>query len=156
MKYVKIGVLILLSSAILSCSNMQISKDIDEDKFRFQNFQVLSGPVLESVSLLCYRKKITDWHGARQYEAGEHTLLVKAEIKFERQAYVTFNVKLNAGHNYILNRTIENEEISIWIEDIDSGMKVSTIETAQLKFINRHKLIYYAKEEKKACKSSSI
>mgnify|MGYP000429730673 CR=1 FL=1 len=155
MKYFKIIVLVLLGSLGLSCS-LQIPVDIDEGKFRFENFKVLNGPQLESISLLCYRKKPSDWFGARQYEAGEHKLLVKAEIEPKRQAYVTFNVKLEASHNYILNRTIEGESISIWIQDIDSGLKVSTIETTQLELINIHKYIYYAKEEKKACEASSI
>lgn len=156
MKYLKYLPLILITGLNFSCSNFQIPNKIDEEKFRFENFQVLKGPQLELVSLMCYRKKISDWYGARQYEAGDHTLLVKAEVETKRQAYVTFNVNLAAGHNYILNRTIEGENISIWIEDIDSGMKVSTIETAQLELYRNHKSMYYTKEEKKACEGSSI
>jgi len=156
MKHSKTFSLLLVAAVSFSCSNMKAPKKIDEGKFRFQNFEVLSGPQLESIRLLCYRKKPSDWFGARQYEAGEHKLFVRAEIEPRRQAYVSFNVKLAAGHNYILNRTIEGESISIWIEDIDSGLTVSTTETTQLELINNHKHFYYTNKEKKACEKSSI
>jgi len=155
-KYFKVTLIVSIIFLSMACSNLQIKTKIEEGKFRFENFQVLSGPQLESISLLCYRKKPTDWHGARQYDAGKQTLLVKAIIKYEKQAYVTFNIKLAAGQNYILNRTIVGDKISIWIEEKESGLKVSTIETASLELINRHKMVYEAKEEKKACKASSV
>lgn len=140
------------------CGVLPIEREIKVNHFRFENFkQDVSSPS-EFIHLMCYRKRPTSWTEPKQYLNGDHELWVEANISDpasstgDKEAFVFFKVKLDSGKSYMLNRKIEDEKISIWIQESESGHKVSEVITTDLKRAVFGKRAF----RKKRCKGSSI
>jgi len=135
----KITKLLLAGTAFtLACGFLPIKTDIKEDHFRFENFKRDKGSNNEYVHLMCFAKKPTAWAQPKQYKAGEHKLWVKANISKDgvpsssKHAFAEFDVDLEAGKSYMLNRSIENDKISMWIQEVETGIGVSEVIVADL------------------------
>ncbi len=136
----KINILLLcLSGALISCSHFPVKTQVKENHFRLENFTAERGTKSEQVYLMCFHKRPTEWSAPKQYLAGEHQLWVKASIEDRglgqdvKEAFVQFKVKLDAGKSYMLNRSIEDDLISLWIQETDTGVKASDVIVTQLK-----------------------
>ena len=121
------------------CGFLPIKADVKDGHFRFENFKRTKSPDKELVHLMCHAKKPTSWTQPKQYQAGEHDLWVKAQVyrdntpASEKHAFANFKVNLEQGKSYMLNRKLEGEHISLWIQEVDTGVSVSDVVVAQLK-----------------------
>lgn len=112
---------------------------IKDNHFRFENFKRNLSFTHEYIYLMCAHKKVTGWSEPKQYIGGEHNLWVKASIENQndsgslKETYVNFKVNLIAGKSYMLNRTHNDNKVSLWIQEVNSGIKVSEVVTSQLK-----------------------
>jgi hypothetical protein len=144
--------------SLSACGIFPIQTAIKEDHFRFENFRRVVSDDLEFVYLMCSHKKPIRWEQPKQYESGEHNLWVMVET-FRRDiptthkvAVVNFDVDLQADTNYMLNRKIDNRKALLWIQEVDSGLIVSEVLSADLK----RPLSYDFLEKRKQCKSGSV
>lgn len=139
MKNFKLLLVSALSIASIGCSTVPLEAEIKENHFRFENFRRDKNSKLEYVHLMCFRKKTTTWTEPKQYLSGEHDLWVKASVSERgipsstKEAFVNFKVTLEPGKSYMLNRKIVDDTISIWIQEVDTGIKVSEVLTSDLK-----------------------
>jgi hypothetical protein len=158
MKIFKCFLTFFVSVFIASCGILPLKTEMKVDHFRFENFKRDISSPSELVYLMCYRKKPTHWSEPKQYLGGEHELWVEANISeptsptSDKEAFVLFKIKLDSGKSYMLNRKIEGEKISIWIQDTESGLKVSKVITTDLNIAAFGKRTF----RKKRCKSGSI
>jgi len=159
MKVLILRLIIVVNTALLvSCSLFPIKTEIQEGHFRFENFKRDKGLDREYVYLLCYRKKPSDWFEPRQYIAGEHVLWVKAHTNKRsvknsaKEAYVNFDIKLLPDKSYMLNREIDKNSISIWIQETETGNVVSEVKTVDLE----RPFLMQELHDKKMCDSSTI
>lgn len=131
--------LVCLSVMVGSCSQLPIKTQIKEGNFRLENFRAEKGTQLDLVYLMCFYKRPTGWAEPKQYLAGEHDLWVKASIEERglvqnvKEAVVHFKVKLGPGKSYMLNREVKDDKISIWIQESETAVKVSTVVVTDLK-----------------------
>lgn len=137
----KIAKLMVVGSAFVFATGFSLlpfESEIKEGHFRFENFKQTKGPQQEYVHLMCYAKKPTSWAQPKQYLAGEHQLWVKADISrrgvpaSNKHAFAQFNVELQEGKSYMLNRKIDGEKIAMWIQEVETGIGVSDIVVADL------------------------
>ncbi|MBV1911784.1 MAG: hypothetical protein KUG78_21000 [Kangiellaceae bacterium] len=139
MKFFRLLSISILSLILSSCGVLPIATDIKEDHFRLENFTKTKGQNREYVQLMCFKQRPTAWSIPRQYMAGQHSLWVKARISKKgfpgatEEAYVNFNVKLDSGKSYRLNREVDGGNISLWIQDLDTGNRASNLIVAELK-----------------------
>jgi len=142
--------------SLISCSILPLEKEIKANHFRFENFRQDIKFPSELIYLMCYRKRPTDWAEPKQYLGGDHELWVEANISSStmntKEAFVLFKVKLDSGKSYMLNRKIEGERISIWIQESESDLKVSEVITTDLSMVALGKRVF----RKNQCKTSSI
>ena len=137
MKITQLVFVLLMSTFLFGF--LPIKADIKDGHFRFENFKRTKSPNKELVHLMCYAKKPTSWAQPKQYQAGEHDLWVKALVyrqdvpNSEKHAFANFKVNLEQGKNYMINRKVEGEHISLWIQEVESGVGVSDVVVAQLK-----------------------
>ncbi len=130
---------LFLSSALVSCSHLPVKAQVKEHHFRLENFSAEQGTKSELVYLMCFHKRPTEWSAPKQYLAGEHQLWVKASVEDRglgqdvKEAFVQFKVKLEAGKSYMLNRAIEDNQISLWIQETETGAKASDVIVTKLK-----------------------
>ncbi len=88
---------------------------------------------------MCYLHKPTGWSEPKQYEAGKHLLWVKANVENDsienstKSAYASLNVELEANKSYMLNRERDGDKISLWVQEVDTGVRVSDIVVTDLK-----------------------
>ncbi|MBB1335993.1 hypothetical protein H5154_22220 [Pseudoalteromonas sp. SR44-5] len=133
MRNLNLMVLLVLLISLVACVSLPIKKDIREGHFRLKNFQFEQGKKREYVYLMCNSKSPSQWVTARQYEAGRHILWVKASIgsrdfsSAERNAFVKFEVDLESGKDYQLNREIVGDSIIIWIAE-GNGSNINILE----------------------------
>ncbi|WP_448547066.1 hypothetical protein [Thalassotalea fusca] len=129
----------LIAGAISGCSVLPIKSEIRENYFRFENFKRDDRTNLEYINLMCYRKKPIGWAEPKQYVNGEHNLWVKASVakrgvvNSKKETVVNFNLTLDAGKSYKLNRKIKDNQIALWIEESDTGAIVSEVINSELK-----------------------
>lgn len=139
MKKFKILITYCVSFFLVSCGILPFKSEIKENHFRFENFKRYIGNPVESIHLMCFKKRPTSWTEPRQYLGGEHLLWVEANVFNQssliggKKAFALFKVKLDSGKSYMLNRKIEGEKISIWIQESDTGLRVSGVVTTDLK-----------------------
>jgi len=158
MKTFKYFFTFFVSLFFFGCSILPLKTELKVDHFRFENFKRDVSYPSELVHLMCYRKKPTNWAEPKQYLGGEHELWVEANISdsasptSEKEAFVFFKVKLDSGKSYMLNRNIEGEKISIWIQETESALKVSEVITTDLHLAAFGKGNF----RKRRCKSGSI
>lgn len=132
--FITTAIIFLLSA----CSALPIKTAVKEDKFRFENFKRDDGPQIQQVYLMCWNKRPTSWAEPKQYDAGKHNLWVKATTSRRdlpnstREAYANFQLEFEAGKSYMLNRKIEDDRISIWIQEVETGIAVSDVISATL------------------------
>ncbi|MCJ8318784.1 MAG: hypothetical protein MJK12_04070 [Colwellia sp.] len=158
MKILKLALVLVLSLAALSCSVQPIKTEVKENYFRFENFKRDKTSNLEYVYLMCRYKKVTGWGEPKQYLSGEHDLWVKAStsrsdiLKSRKEAFVNFKVNLDSGKSYMLNRKIVEDKVSIWIQEVDTGLRVSKVLTSEL----TSPLLFDDFLRKRQCESGSI
>lgn len=127
-----------LGASLLGCSSLPITTEIKEDHFRFENFKRDIGPNLEYVHLMCFHKKPVGWAEPKQYPSGKQNLWVKARVlhedflNSEKEAFVNFNVDLKPEISYMLNREINENNITLWIQEVNTGVVVSDVKTETL------------------------
>ncbi|TWX47206.1 hypothetical protein [Colwellia hornerae] len=142
----------------MSCSNFPVKAEVKENHFRFENFKRDNSSTLEYVYLMCSHQKLTGWAEPKQYVSGFHDLWVKASISeryvptSRRVAFVNFKVHLDANKSYMLNRQVVDDKVSLWIQDVDSGLSVSDVLTSDLK----NPLWIVNSLRKKQCESGSV
>ena len=130
---------VLVSIFLVSCGILPFKSEIKENHFRFENFKRSVGSPVESIRLMCFRKKPARRTEPKQYLSGEHSLWVEAYVSNQspsigsKTAFALFKVKLGSGKSYMLNRKIEGDKISIWIQESDTGLRVSGVVTTDLK-----------------------
>jgi hypothetical protein len=158
MKNFKHLFVIVASMFIVSCGILPFKSEIKENHFRFENFKKEVGNPAESINLMCFRKRPTSWTEPKQYLSGEHLLWVEADIYNQsssigsKTAFALFKVKLDSGKSYMLNRKIEGEKISIWIQESETGLRVSGVVTTDLKIVANDNNYLRVKR----CKTSTI
>jgi len=158
MKNLKLLLIPALCVAAIGCSTLPLKTEIKENHFRFENFKRDNNSTLEYVHLMCFHKKPTTWAEPKQYLSGEHDLWVKASLSTRnisnstKEAFVNFKVKLESSKSYMLNRKIVDDKISLWIQEVDTGVGVSDIITADLE----NPLIIDDFLRKRQCKSGSV
>jgi hypothetical protein len=152
-------VLIVCSSVMFAgCNVFPLKAEVQEGKFRFENFKRDKGSDLEYVNLMCFHNKPTSWSEPKQYEAGEHNLWVRASLSRDgvenstREAIVNFKVDLDADKSYMLNRKREGEKIQLWIQEVNSTNILSNVIEAELK---RPLIIEYGLR-KEQCEAGSV
>lgn len=156
MKTINLIFVLLMSTFLFGF--LPIKTNIKDGHFRFENFKRVTSPNIELVHLMCYAKKPTSWTQPKQYQAGEHNLWVKAQISranvpaSEKHAYANFKVKLEQGKSYMLNRKISGDHISLWIQEVETGIGVSDVVVAQL----QQPLIEERQLRLEQCRSGSI
>ena len=141
---------------LAGCSILPLEREIKANHFRFENLKQDIGEPSELIYLMCFRKRPTFWTNPKQYLAGEHELWVEANISTSpmnnKEAFVFFKVKLDSGKSYMLNRKIEGERISIWIQESESALKVSEVITTDLNIAGLGKTTF----RKNRCKAGSV
>ncbi len=158
MKNLKLFLISALSLSALGCTVLPIKVEVKEQHFRFENFKRDKTSTLEYVHLMCYRKKPTSWTQPKQYLGGEHDLWVKASISkrhipnSKKEAFVNFKVNLEPGKSYMLNRKVDDDKISLWIQEVDTGLGVSEVLSTELK----QPLLVEYNLRKKQCESGSV
>ncbi len=158
MKNLKLLLISALSVVSIGCSTLPLKAEIKENHFRFENFKRDKSSKLEYVHLMCFHKKPTTWAEPKQYLSGEHNLWVKASVSKRgipsstKEAFVNFKVKLESDKSYMLNRKIVDDKISLWIQEVDTGLGVSDVITADLE----NPLIIDDFLRKRQCKSGSV
>ena len=139
MKSLSLFVSSVLVSVLAGCSTLPMTAQVEDGKFRFENFKMIKGSQNESVHLMCYLHKPTGWSQPKQYEAGKHLLWVKANVENDsienstKSAYASLNVELEANKSYMLNRERDGDKISLWVQEVDTGVRVSDIVVTDLK-----------------------
>jgi hypothetical protein len=140
---------------LIGCSQMPVV--VKDNYFRFENFKRDVGQPQEYVYLMCLRKRPTYWSEPKQFLSGEHELWIKAIIRgkdtynTEREAVANFKVTLDGGTSYMVNRKLQDDNISLWIQEVDTGLVVSNVITQEL-IIPRS----FGSLRKKQCASSTI
>ena len=156
MKSLCLTMICCLTIILSGCSSVQLTPEVKEGYFRFLNFTKRESHRVSFVYLMCFRQKPTGWRNPKEYRSGKHNLVVKAVIEQpgygSKEAYANFNVDLDSGKRYMLNKKGDNAKISIWIQDVDTGVIVSDIVVSDLK----NALVYEESIRKKQCKASSI
>ncbi|WP_206483873.1 hypothetical protein [Thalassotalea sp. G2M2-11] len=158
MKNLKLLSILAICVTSLGCSVLPVKVGVKENNFRFENFKRVNGSDSEYVHLMCHQKKPTSWAQPKQYLSGEHDLWVKASTSNRhipnstREAFVNFKVKLEPNKNYMLNRKVVDDKISIWIQEVDTGLGVSEVLVTQL----RQPLLIERNLRKTQCESGSI
>lgn len=146
---------ILVLGLLASCSQLPVV--VKDNHYRFENFRTNDKDPEEFVILMCFRKKPTSWSEPKQFLSGKQNLWLRAIIKgnanqyLPKEAVANFNVTLDAGKNYMANREIQQNNISLWIQEVESGVIVSDIITKELVYPT-----FKGNLRKKQCKTSSV
>jgi hypothetical protein len=158
MRNLKLILILVLSVTSLGCGVLPIKSEVKNNNFRLENFKRDKGSELEYVHLMCFQKKPTTWAQPKQYLSGEHDLWVKASISYRnipnstKEAFVHLKVKLEPNKNYMLNRKVVDDKISIWIQEVETGLGVSEVMLAELK----RPLLIERNLRKTQCEAGSI
>ncbi|MBU3005122.1 hypothetical protein [Paraglaciecola arctica] len=153
-----LSLVFLLVLSLSGCGILPFETAIKENHFRFENFKRDMDDDLEYVYLMCSHKKPIHWQQPKQYESGKHNLWVMVET-FQRDipisyktAVVNFDVDLQADKSYMLNRKIVKRKALLWIQEVDTGLIVSDVLSAELK----HPISYDFLEKRKQCKTGTV
>ncbi len=144
-------------TVILGCSVLSTQVEVKEDHFRFENFIRNIKFEKEYIYLACHRQRPIGWDNPRQYVAGEQNLWITAAfddsntMKLLKTAHFNFKVNLESGKSYMPNREINGDRISVWIQEVDSGARVSEVQEANLEI----QLSEYVKSRKQ-CTTSTV
>ena len=86
----------------------------------------------EFVQLMCENNRPNDEIEILDVEAGEHILYVRASVinsnllfKNVREAVVRLDVNLEGGKRYTLNQDREDDNVTLWLQEADTGLIVS-------------------------------
>ncbi|XOV80135.1 MAG: hypothetical protein ACFHVJ_04065 [Aestuariibacter sp.] len=158
MKFKQILSGIVALSVLSGCSVFPIQTSVEAGHSRLENFILDDGTRLEQIRLMCYRNKLNDRSSARQLEAGDHALWVKARIETRGlpnrtlEGYAQLNAKLHEGKEYTLNRKVEDDSITLWIQELDSNQRVSEVASIEL----QQPVFNNAAWQRSQCKSSTV
>ncbi|MFD2166481.1 hypothetical protein ACFSJY_09385 [Thalassotalea euphylliae] len=149
-----------MALVLSACSTFPLVKHtVKDDHFRFENITSSEADDnYERIYLMCHNQQPEEWAQPRQYEAGKHNLWLKVLIRDQdrpmalRRAYANFKVNLAPGTSYMPNRRVEGHLVHLWIQESDTGIRVSEIVTTELEapWINNRI------EHKARCKGSSV
>jgi hypothetical protein len=157
--------MLFISSFLIGCSVLPIKAKVKDNHFRLENLKRDKWSPFEHVYLMCFNKRATSWNTPKQYQSGEHDLWVKATISDRsisnrglpnsyKEAFVNFKVKLDSGISYMINRKIIEDNIAVWIQEVDTGRTVSEVLITKFEYplpsVKDYKL------SKKRCESGSI
>jgi len=125
---------------LTACTQFPIKLPIADDQVRFENFKRDSNqPVHSYVYLACKNSQLQGWNEPRKLNAGDHSLYIKAVTTHRnvpnsiKEAYATFDVTLEGGKSYMLNRELQNEDtMKVWIQEVDTGIGVGEVKTVHL------------------------
>ncbi|MBA6381302.1 MULTISPECIES: hypothetical protein [unclassified Colwellia] len=140
MKKIKLLFLYFLVAMSSSCAFSPIKTEVKENHFIFENFINNNETEIEYIHLMCSKKKLAYWTEPKQFLADEYDFWVKADITKNNRvgankvAFFHFKVNFESGKRYMPNRVLEKNKISIWIQEVGTGTRVSKIETKNLKF----------------------
>jgi hypothetical protein len=144
------------SVAVSACSTITSEPQVRDGSVRLENLRLKEPDNVTNVYLMCYKKRPTGWNEPKQYKAGQHELWVKAVVKSpsngNKELVTRFNVNLAAGNSYTLSRKLDGDNISIWLQNSNTGEVVSDVISAELKMA----LTYDDNVSQKQCKSSTI
>jgi len=86
----------------------------------------------EFVQLMCENNRPNDEIEILDVEAGEHILYVRASVinsnllfKNVREAVVRLDANLEGGKRYTLNQDREDDNVTLWLQEADTGLIVS-------------------------------
>lgn len=86
----------------------------------------------EFVQLMCENNRPNDEIEILDVEAGEHILYVRSRVinsnllfKNVREAVVRLDVNLEGGKRYTLNQDREDDNVTLWLQEADTGLIVS-------------------------------
>ena len=138
------------------CAHLPFEKEVNPGHFRLENYSYdHMNDSIEYIYTLCHQHKPTSWIAARQYPAGTHNIWVKATFQevgiwhSYREAFVNFEMTFPEGGNYQWVSKIDQGNISIWLQDVDTHEASSEIITTPLKRHNigdNGKIIQQCKE----------
>ncbi len=137
MNKLKLGLAIVTCLAVTSCGITPFKRDIADGKFRLESFHIPYKTLDTRIYLMCNKKKPVGWAVAKQYPAGKHSLWVKVDVKprsmgYRGQAHINFEMEFEAGKNYRLNKKADGRNITVWIEEKDTGIVKSKVITTYL------------------------
>ncbi|MFQ3190098.1 MAG: hypothetical protein ACI936_001228 [Paraglaciecola sp.] len=127
---------IMFLGILAGCIQLPVS--VKGNHFRFENFRTTDKNPAELVSLMCFRKKPSYRIEPKQFVSGENSLWLLATIEgnenmyLAKEAVANFNITLDAGKSYMANRIIQQGNISMWIQEVDTGLIVSDIVNKEL------------------------
>ena len=159
MKKFKIGLAIIFSIFVSSCSVLPLKTDIDGGKFRFENHYFGNNKLDVRVHLMCYRKKASGFTIRRQILAGHHIMWINATISTlsmedKRDGQAIIEMDFDAGKDYRLNQKIDGENIKVWIEESNNSDIKSEVITVLLE--NRRVRFHEERVRTEKCQSGSI
>ena len=137
MKY-SLLLITILCALFSGCSIFPIQTEVKQDHYRFENFIRKIQSEHEYIYLSCFRQRPTGWRNPKQYPAGEQNLWITAKLtkpyiqKLIKEAHFNFKVTLESGKSYMPNREIDGEKISLWIQEVETGIRVSDVLVADL------------------------
>ena len=133
-------VLSIVCFSLISCTNFifPIKASIEEGHYRFENFKNHLGGHQEILVRGClydfpYSSKYHSFVGGRQYLVdGEEKFMVQASLSGKnitgiRYVWVPLTANFEENKSYMLNRKLNDFDVSIWIQEVDTGIRVSSI-----------------------------
>jgi len=126
--------------ALTGCTQLSGPFGVSENEVRFENFKRDGNQDIHSfVHLACQNNKLLGWHEPRKFESGQHSLYVRAATNHRnadnslKQAYLNFEVYLEGGKSYMLNRELDGDNaMKVWIQEVDTGVGVGEVKTVSL------------------------
>lgn len=140
---------------LVSCNQLPVM--VKDNHFRFENFKRNVDQPLEIVQLMCEHKKPIAWTEPKQFLSGEQNLWIQAIIwdkgnsYLAKEAVANFIITLNAGKSYMVNRKIQDENISLWIQEVKTGVVVSDVIIKKLTYP-----LFKGNLREKQCKTSTV
>ncbi|GEM_PF-306873 len=132
--------LLTLCLAGCSSSNNVITQQsqIQDNEARVDYFAQRVFPEREFIGLMCRNQRLTGVAQLRDLPPGEHVLWVKAILYHAhhnngavKEATAKFDVSLDGGKRYTIERLRDGDELKLWIAESSSGEAVSEIVTTQ-------------------------
>lgn len=128
---------------------MQIKASIEAEHYRFENFKDIGSKYREYLVRGCRDddNNAHSWQVPRQYKEGNDTFWVQASMSKPSvpdsmyYAYAEISANFEENKSYMLNRQRNGFNVSIWVQEVDTGIVVSnTVKTTyKPELINENK-----------------
>ncbi|MCC2615324.1 hypothetical protein LJ739_03620 [Aestuariibacter halophilus] len=135
---------VTVAVGVNGCAVINADDTIAADSIAFENFNNQDDASPQRVQLMCHNQMPTEWNRPLQFEQGQHKLWVQATLRqrdvpaSEREAYVLLEAELDGGKRYMLNRSIDDDTITVWVQERETGKQVSNAVSATLAFPSAH------------------